>query len=336
MLAAPRPTIRGEPVCDPPARTVERDGDGPCDADVSYAARWLLERLAAYRARFVDRVREVNAMTEREVMAAAASVARIVERASRHVEATKRAFAEIDGADGDRTVAGAIALQAQAMHRYRGALAARIAQQQAVAERAEQSLQSISTAADAVANLSHEAHILALNARIEASRLGDAGSGFAVIAGEMQRLSRQIADANDLIDGLTRELASVLPEMTSGVRSMRAASDALSAELERSAGQVEQFTANLRALVERSLRESDAASEAILASSHDALSHLQFQDAVAQGLLRMDRWICELQREAAKATGTAAELAAITPPVQDDMGDDTPVDAHNAGDVLLL
>jgi methyl-accepting chemotaxis protein len=310
-------------------------GDAPV-LGAQGVARRLLDRLAGYRSRFVERVREVNAMTEREVMAAAASVADIVERASQHVRSTKQAFAEIDGSDGERSVAAAIAKQARAMQQYRGSLAERIAQQQAVAERAEESLRSIATAADAVASLSHEAHILALNARIEAGRLGDAGSGFAVIAGEMQRLSRQIADANELIDDLTRKLAAVLPEMTTGARAMRAASDALSSELEQSSGEVERLTAELRALVERSLRESDAAGEAIIASSHAALSHLQFQDAVAQGLLRMDKWVWELQRETGLEAGDHEAVAALVPPAQDEIGDEKPVDQENAGDVLLF
>ena len=56
------------------------------------------------------------------------------------------------------------------------------------------SLEDVAEAANEMVELSEQANILAINASIEAARLGSAGRGFRVIAGAMQELSGKIRD----------------------------------------------------------------------------------------------------------------------------------------------
>jgi methyl-accepting chemotaxis protein len=269
-------------------------------------------------------------------MTAARNVAEIVERASANVAGTKKALALIDSQDTEHGVSAAIQRQSAAIARYHEALTQRIGSQQETAERAEENLQRITKAATAITNLTHEAHILSLNARIEAGRLGKAGAGFSVIAGEMQRLSKQITAANELINDLAQSLSKVLPAMTAGAREMRGESESFSQDLSHSVQEVQQATAELRDTVHQTLRDGDTTAATIIKASHKALSNLQFQDAVAQGLLRMDKWFWTIQRDQAADLGCEELASDIPPPAHIEIGDEKPVDQTNAGNVLLF
>lgn len=293
----------------------------------------LMERTAALRANFKTRIQEVNAMTERSVMAAARSAGEIVERASAHVAATKRAFAKIDGEGGEHGVSAAISRQQETISRYHETLSRSISSQQTLAARAEENLLAIERAAEAVALLTREAHILSLNARIEAVRLGASGTGFSVIAGEMQRLSKQVGDASELINDLAQRLSNVLPAITAGGRAMRNESEHFSQALSESSRELGRATQEMHEVMRRALQEGDSAAASILRTSHDALSHLQFQDAVAQGLMRMDKWVYDLQVEQAEG---AENPPVIEPPMHLEIGDEKPVDQEQAGEVLLF
>jgi methyl-accepting chemotaxis protein len=68
----------------------------------------------------------------------------------------------------------------------------------------------------AVEDFSRQTNVLALNASIEATRAGDAGRGFGVVAGAVRSLAGSSRDA-------TVEIGAVLGEMTGLVESSRAA-----------------------------------------------------------------------------------------------------------------
>ncbi|MBN8808874.1 MAG: methyl-accepting chemotaxis protein [Sphingomonas sp.] len=54
--------------------------------------------------------------------------------------------------------------------------------------------------AELIRAVAHKANLLAVNATIEAARVGEAGQGFAVVANEMKGLARQTADATRQVD----------------------------------------------------------------------------------------------------------------------------------------
>lgn len=62
---------------------------------------------------------------------------------------------------------------------------------------------------DVIQGIAQQTNMLALNAAIEAARAGDAGNGFAVVAGEVKSLATRTSDA-------THEVASVIEEIQRG------------------------------------------------------------------------------------------------------------------------
>lgn len=297
-------------------------------------ARTLANGLARFRTLLLTRIEEVNAMTEREVVAAAESLSKVVETATAQANRTKAALSLV--ATDDQGVTGAIARQTQTVRRFNEHVSLAVAEQQSSAERAAEHLQQIGHAAKAVSSLAREARMLAVNARIEAARLGAAGASFEVIADEMQRLSSQITKTNELIDQLTVGLARTVEGVANGAVSLRTKSDLLSAELSKNIADVEREVGELQSAVQNTLTASDEDMRTILSASAAALSHLQFQDAVAQGLLRIDAWIWELQLDQAERMGLGQIQHLIPVPTHTEIGGDKAVDNANSGEVRLF
>ncbi|NLI90592.1 MAG: HAMP domain-containing protein [Epulopiscium sp.] len=59
---------------------------------------------------------------------------------------------------------------------------------------------------DIIENISGQTNLLALNATIEAARAGSAGSGFAVVAGEIRNLSNQTKDASHQVRSIINDI----------------------------------------------------------------------------------------------------------------------------------
>lgn len=300
-------------------------------------ARKLAAGIAEFRTMLMQRINDVNATTSREVMAAAGSVAAVVDGATAHVRRVKEMVGSIDGGGGGGGgVAAAVARQSEVLRRFFDAVARDIARQESVADRAQQHLQRIAKAASDTAHLASAARLLALNARIEAARVGGNGNCFSTIAGEMQHLAEQITQANEFIDSLASRLSQDLPEVAASARALRTSTEELSSDLAQATGDVEAETAVMRDIIRRMLEQSDYEMSHLIQSSHEAMSHLQFQDVIAQGLLRIEPVLHDLQIEQAKELGIEDIIADLPPTQHREIGGDKPVDQDNAGEVILF
>lgn len=68
-----------------------------------------------------------------------------------------------------------------------------------------QSSDRIAKAIGEIAGITRETHILALNAKIEAARAGDAGKGFMIVAEEVSKTSERVEKVMKDIDGVFEE-----------------------------------------------------------------------------------------------------------------------------------
>jgi methyl-accepting chemotaxis protein len=286
-------------------------------------------KVSSLRENYIKRTQEINTLTENSVMGVTQHLSRIVTQAQQYLSKSKGA---LDDLNGEGNVNEVLTNQNELVTKYREAVETFIVQQQDLSKRAEESLQHITKAAKDIDRLANESQFLSLNARIEAGRLGKNGAGIAVIAGEMHRLNKSIEEANQFVNKLSSSLLEVLPKMGSTIQEMRSSSDDFAKELSSSTSRVESLAQSLYEMNCHFIKAGDQFSEQIIQDSHAALSHLQFQDVVAQGLMRIDRWIWEVQVEC--ATGDAQ--GTIAPPIHIEVGGEKSIQQENHGEVMLF
>ena len=71
---------------------------------------------------------------------------------------------------------------------------------------------------DFVQAMADKTNLLAINASIEAARLGKPGEGFAVVAREIEKLAAFNKDQGDAITGIVEENSILIQDMTTASR----------------------------------------------------------------------------------------------------------------------
>lgn len=285
--------------------------------------------------RLFDRVAEVNAVSEREVIAAASAVERIVERA-RGAAIEQVAIARTLGGGSESGIEATLARQSRLVSSWQAGLLERLRKQEEIAIRSVAHVQSIDKASAEISRLAFASRILALNVRIEAAHATEHARGLGAVATEMQRLSLEIAAANKLVAQLAEALSATVPVVAQQAQEISESVVAFSVDIAASSREVEQETAALRSMARQSMERADALVQDVVGSSHEVLSHLQFQDVAAQGLRRLDFATEELIQEIGQEPLLADVLDLGAAPGLMEIGGDKAVDADNAGDVMLF
>jgi len=83
-------------------------------------------------------------------------------------------------------------------------------------EKSREAVGEILSFSQMIADLADRTNILAINASIEAARVGNAGRGFSVIAGEVQKLSRNSFDLSEKIQGMSRDITGMMENTFAG------------------------------------------------------------------------------------------------------------------------
>ena len=84
-------------------------------------------------------------------------------------------------------------------------------------KRLSESSQKVSRVVNLISNFTTQTQLLALNAAIEATRAGQYGRGFVVVADEVRSLARQSADATSEIEQLVQEIQAGTSEVSSAM-----------------------------------------------------------------------------------------------------------------------
>lgn len=117
----------------------------------------------------------------------------------------------------DRTV-NTVADAAAALAKLTGEVAAT----EAGLDRTAALVGGIRTAAREIVGVAAQSNLLSLNARVEASRAGEAGAGFTVVAAEMGALSKRAHAISEHISGELAELCGALEQSLERARASRA------------------------------------------------------------------------------------------------------------------
>lgn len=135
------------------------------------------------------------------------------------------------------------------------------------AEKAQATVRSLAGAAEKIGEvvelinaIAGQTNLLALNATIEAARAGDAGNGFAVVAGEVKSLANQTAKATD-------EIAAQIEAIRGEINGTVGAIEGIAATI----GKINEISASIAAAVE----QQDAATQEIARNVEQAAQGTQ-------------------------------------------------------------
>jgi methyl-accepting chemotaxis protein len=246
------------------------------------------------------RVEELRSVTEREVMACGDALSSLVDKARELI------------ADSDRHVATSMARSEETMSRFVGGMQEDVRAQESAVAHVLQLADGIEKAVNAIEKLTQSSHILAINCAIEAAHLGEKGRGFAVLATHMRELSGNIRSAADTVTSSIKDVRAGLPPVMERATSMTERTRSFTAEVSE----------QVRSASARSASGTAGGRlDEVLELSNVALSHLQFQDPVAQSLRAIVRDIDHLEQRVARvldgeAVTEAKEPATKTPPAR--------------------
>lgn len=150
----------------------------------------------------------------------------------------------------------------------------------------------ISELVEVIGRISSAARILTVNGHIESARLGRQGAAFSVIVHEMQELSAEVQRANQAISELAERLLKLMPALDKNANTLLQATEVFS-------GQQTAIIGNFHALAEHereSLDSAEARARHISELVGKMVTHLQFQDRVAQELQEARARSCEQSR----------------------------------------
>jgi methyl-accepting chemotaxis protein len=293
--------------------------------------------LSDFRERLVKRIRTVNETTSNEVKEAAHFLNAVVESARVYVQDSQRALSRLQG-EGNDSIGQLLSKQTEFLRKHAADMSDRAAMQDERARQAAAAAKSIADLAASIERLAGEARLLAVNARIESSRLGAQSAGFEVLASEMQRLSDEVATTNERVGELAGRLGHDLPWIAQHARDFRRAMEDFSTTASMQLDETERGVSELRTQVTRASKAGGAVIEDILRASQAALSHLQFQDVVAQDLRQLDGQARDAQIEVLKTLEAEPAVVAEVPDAEyttvGGSNDGPPISA--SGEVMLF
>lgn len=254
------------------------------DDDLELTAE-LLRPLKARSDGVAAKIREANRTTEREVLAIGESLRLIVAEARSHVEQSR---ATLEGfASANLTFL--LEKHGTAMAQFVQRMQSQVTEQSRAARQATDQINRIVALGGSIERITMESKILALNANIQARRLGVAGDSFHVIAQEMMQFSMRVNEASKGIRELAEGLLEVLPRIESLAGDLRTSSEDFSHSTDNRVNEVAAVNTEMKEQVEQSMAAGESRLEQIIKLTYEALSHLQFQDPVAQDLMSCDK-----------------------------------------------
>ena len=145
----------------------------------------------------------------------------------------------------------------------------------------------VDVAARMVARIAKETAMIALNASLEAQRVGAEGAGFHVIALELRKLTGLVKEANDVMADRSRDIGVFLPSIAKNSASIWEACERVTTEMH---GHVDALDAHYDEIV-GGVAHALGGGETISERARNASTHLEFEESMAESLARADALI---------------------------------------------
>ncbi len=231
-----------------------------------------------------DIVERAISTTEQAVLEVGDCLSRIVADSRENNESLKLIFERVDSGASNNGIGDALRSQEESTRGFLGVLERNVADHDADLHSMRGEVEEILTAGKSVRDILIGSRLLAINAQIEASRLGEQGKAFAVIAAEMGELSRSVAKINETIETLASRINHAMPKLEAASHALVESSSQFEVVFSERSESVNNAADALREFIASQLDQSRHRSERVLQTSQRALSNLQFQDPVAQSL----------------------------------------------------
>jgi methyl-accepting chemotaxis protein len=117
-------------------------------------------------------------------------------------------------------------------------------------DRVEDLLQGVRNSNTLISDVASQVHILAINAKVEAARAGQAGKGFSIVADSVKELSQKTADAAETIQTTVAQLSEWMAKLAAGAQTTAKQADQVleqSAQTDRIMSTIHQGIAGLQA-----------------------------------------------------------------------------------------
>ena len=250
----------------------------------------VMAEIAEGKERIAARVEDLKVLTGREILACGDVLSSIVDNVRALVSET------------DRTVQASLARSEGLTSRFVTEMQEDLLAQETAVTQVLLLADGIEDAIDAINGLAQSSHMLAINASIEAARLGSHGRGVAVIAGQMREMSKTVRTTADTVRSSIGAVRQGLPPVRERATSMhertRSFIDVVAEQVKSTSLQTDAGSAGSGRL------------DAVIELSNVALSHLQFQDPLVQKLTSMNRDLDVLEGRVRRVLDGDVDLAA--------------------------
>ena len=259
------------------------------------------DKLRALNAVVSRALGDAKALTVTEVLAAGETLASILGESQAQMEETDVLTREFGtGADAPNslaTVAGRLLEVLADTPRLLANVGQQVDLLARTAEKAQSDTRKILDLVSTVKRISASTKLLALNTRIEASRLGANEKALAVLSAEMRSLSDEVVGATDVMEELAESLTDSLPSVARGAAQLMQVCSAQAEGVNNSVAPFHAAYGRARKSVEGALASSRERLERIQLKYTSILQNLQFQDRAQQQM--------QYAEDAASALATA-------------------------------
>ncbi len=263
------------------------EGVAPHGADVLFGALPSTDMTRSVVDEALSVVGTAKGMAEASAVALTRHLSAVEETARRQSRAVRELAEVFDRSGGDASLSGSLTSMFGSLNEFRSKIATEQHSHNFLVKEAAGMVSQLTTLSGTISEFATSSKLATFNARLEAARLGEAGSGFLSIAAALFDLAKQVTAASASTTQLTTKLSRVLPQLA---RSSQQVKDQFDLEMARVTARVtdlKQQLATSERLARSRLDTAERDGDALSTKMSAAMAELQSADRLSQLLSSM-------------------------------------------------